>query len=172
MAGNKYIANNAGKLKEVVAAQTSVGIGDANKIIALTSAGLIDISMMPTGVGAETVVAPAYENLTAGDFINFFDNAGALNIRKANASTNAKPAQGYVLANVTAPANATAFLISTTNTALTGLTIGVDYYLSTSAGLATTTAPSASANIVQFIGRSTGTTTLPFMNSEIDFEIA
>src|SRR5690348_13233365 len=110
MAGNKYIANSSGKLKEVAATQSSAGAGDAGKIPALDSAGLLDISMMPVGVGAEVVVAPAFENLTAGNFVNLFDNSGAINVRKADATTNAKPADGFVLANVTAPANATVYL--------------------------------------------------------------
>ena len=65
MAGNKYIANNAGKLKEVASVQSSAGAGDAGKIIALDSSGALDISFMPVGVGADVVVAATSETLTS-----------------------------------------------------------------------------------------------------------
>lgn len=163
MAGNKYIANNAGKLKEVSSIQSSAGAGDAGKIPALDSTGLLDISMMPVGVGAETVVVASSENLLAGDFVNLYSNAGTANARKADATSNVKPAHGFVLANVTSPASATVYLISNKNTAITGLTVGSDYYLSTTPGTVTTTAPSAASNIVQFLGRAITATSLPFM---------
>lgn len=172
MAGDKFLFNNAGKAKEKAAVQSSAGAGNAGNIPALDSAGLLDISMMPVGVGAEVVVAASSENLAAGDFVNLYNNAGTTNVRKADATTNAKPAHGFVLANVTSPANATVYLISAKNTAVTGLTVGSDYFLSTTPGTVTTTAPSSAGNIVQFIGRAVLTTSLPFMNSEADFEIA
>lgn len=171
MAGNKYIANNAGKLKEVVAAQTSSGAPDANKIVALDSSGLLDISLLPAGVGAEVVVKPSSENLLAGDFVNLYNNTGTLNVRKADASTNAKKADGFVLANVTSPANATVYLISATNTALSGLTVGADYYLSTTPGVLSVTAPASAGNIVQWIGVAKSTTELVFENTQF-FELS
>ena len=171
MAGNKYIANSAGKLKEVSAAQTSSGAPDANKIVALDSSGLLDVSLMPAGVGAEVVVKPASENLLAGDFVNFYNNGGVLNVRKVDASTNAKPADGFVLSNVTSPANATVYLISGQNTALTGLTVGADYWLSTTPGIISATAPSASGNIVQRLGKAKSATEFVFENQEY-FELA
>ena len=163
MAGNKDIANNSGKLKEVTASQTSAGVADAGKIPALDSAGLLDISLMPVGVGAEVVIAASSENLTAGNFVNLYDNAGTINVRKADATTNAKPAHGFVLANTTSPASATVYLISAKNTGVTGLTVGLDYYLGTTAGGVVSTAPSASGNIVQFLGRAISATSLPFI---------
>lgn len=171
MAGNKYLANSAGKRIEVAAKQSSVGAGDAGKIIALDSAGLIDISMMPVGVAAETISAVSSENLAAGDFVNWYDNAGAITVRKADASNNTKPANGFVLANVVSPASATIYLISGKNTALSGLTIGVDYWLSTTPGLPTATAPSAAGNIVQELGRAVSATLLPFTKEEY-YELA
>lgn len=162
MAGNKYIANNGGKLKEVSSIQSSAGAGDAGKIPALDSAGLLDVSMMPAGVGAEVVVAASSENLAAGDFVNLYNNGGTINVRKADATTNAKPADGFVLANVTSPANATVYLVSGQNTALTSLTVGADYWLSTTPGAVTATAPSATGNIVQRLGKARSTTAVIF----------
>lgn len=161
---NKYIALITGKLKEVEALVTSAGAGDAGKIPALDAAGLLDASLMPVGVGATVVVAPASEALTAGNFVNLWNDAGTLKVRKADATTNAKPALGFVLENVSEAANATVYLLSQMNTGVSGLTIGSDYFLSTTPGGVTTTAPSAAGNIVQFIGKATQTTALPFLN--------
>lgn len=166
MAGNKYIANNAGKLKEVISLQVSTGAPDANKIVAVGTDGLLDISLMPVGVGAEVVVAASSENLLAGDFVNLHNNGGTINVRKADATTNAKPANGFVLANVTSPANATVYLISAVNSAVSGLTVGSEYFLSTTPGLLTATAPSAAGNIIQRLGKARTATSFVFENTE------
>lgn len=170
MAGDKFFYNNAGTLKEKAAIQTSAGAGDAGKIIALDSSGAIDISMMPAGISAEVVVAASSENLSTGNFVNLYDNAGTINVRKADATTNAKPAHGFVLASTTSPASATVYLISAKNTGVTGLTVGLDYYLSTTPGGVVSTAPSASGNIVQKLGRAISATSLPFI-SDTYFEL-
>jgi len=158
MAGNKYIALISGKLKEVIGLQVSTGVSDANKIPALDSAGRLDISLMPAGITAEVVVAPTSENLTAGNIVNLYNNAGALTIRKADATTNTKPAYGFVMANTTSPANATMYILGVANSFVTGKTVGATYYLDTTAGGVTATPPSASGNIVQEIGIATATT--------------
>src|SRR5436309_2844527 len=129
MAANKYLAAISGRIKEVFGLVVSTGAPDANKIVALDAAGKLDISVMPAGISAEVTVAAALENLTAGDFVNLVISGGVIKVQKADATTNAKPAHGFVLANVTAPANATVYRISQNNTALTGLTIGTDYFL-------------------------------------------
>ncbi len=161
----KYLKNAAGKITEEQPITTSAGAGDAAKIPQTDSSGRIDISLMPVGLGAEVVVAPASENLVAGDFVHLHNNGGALNVRKADATTNAKPANGFVLANVTSAANATVYLLSQTNTARSGLTIGSEYYLSTTAGGVTTTAPSATGNIVQRLGVAVSATAIVFDNT-------
>ncbi len=150
----------------------STGAPDANKIVALDATGKLDVSVMPTGVAAEVTVAASFENLTAGDFVNLFLSGGVIKVQKADATNNAKPAHGFVLANVVAPANATVYRTSQNNSALTGLTIGSDYFLSTTPGGVTATAPSASGNIVQPLGRATLTTALTFANEQDYVEIA
>jgi hypothetical protein len=153
MAANKYLANNSGNIVETVPAVTSA----ANAIVALDSTGHLDISVMPVGVGAETVVCVSSENLAAGAFVNIYLNGGVATARNADCTTNAKPAIGYVLSAVTSPVNATVFLLGTNNTAVTALTIGSTYYLSTVGGV-TTTAPSTTGNIVQELGLAVLTT--------------
>lgn len=168
----KYFANTAGKLKEVQPITTSAGVGDANKIVQTDSAGRFDISLMPVGIGAEVSIMPSSENLIAGDFVNIYLNAAAANARKADATANTKPASGFVLANVTSPANATVYGISTKNTALSALTIGSEYYLATTAGTITTTAPSATGNVVQFLGKSESATAMVYSGrGTYDFEL-
>jgi hypothetical protein len=160
MAANKYIALISGKLKEVFGQVTSAGAGDANKIVALDSTGKLDISLMPIGLSPEVVIAPTSENLTAGNIVNLYSNAGVLTLRKADATDNTKPAYGFVAAGTTSPAPATMYVLGVLNSSVSGKVIGTTYYLDTTAGGVTATPPSASNNIVQEIGIATSATEL------------
>lgn len=165
MAANKYIALVAGKLKEVFASAT----GTANAIPAGDATGRLDISWMPLGVGAETVVAVTTDNLAAGDFVNLYLNGGVNTIRKADATTNAKPAYGFVTAITTAPASATMYILGVNNSSVTGLTIGTKYFLDkTVPGGLTSTPPAVAGNIVQEIGIATTTTNI-LTNSNLNY---
>lgn len=157
---DKYITNNAGTLTEVEAADTSAGVADAGEIVALDSTGKIDNSLLPTGVGAETVSVTSSENLAAGDFVNIFDNTGA-EVRKADATTVGKEATGFVLASVTSPAAATVYLEGVNNQ-VTGKTPGAMQFLDTTAGLATETSPSTTGNISQRVGYAISATEISF----------
>jgi len=164
MAGDKFLYNNAGIVTEKASNQTSAGAGDAGKVVALNASGDVDISMMPPGVGAEVTVCPAVEDLVAGDWVNMYLNVAALNARKADAN-NSRPCNGFVLANVTAPADATVYHISNTNNQCAGLTIGTLYYLSDSAGEETDTAPTGAGTILQRLGIATAADTIVFDNA-------
>lgn len=155
MGANKYLSNVSGKIKEVFASVTST----ANAIVAMDSTGRLDISVLPIGVGAETVVCVSSENLAAGAFVNLFLNGGVITARNADSTTNAKPAVGFVLTSVTSPASATVFALGQNNTAVTSLTIGSTYFLNT-VGTLTTTPPGTTGNIVQEIGIATLTTAI------------
>ena len=163
MAGNKYISNNAGALTEVASIQSSAGAGDAGKIASLDASGRFDTSMMPVGIGADTASITSSENLAAGDFVNIHNSTGA-KVRKADATTSGKEAHGFVLASVTAPAAALVYFEGP-NTGVTGQTPGV-VYLSTSAGLSTSTAPSGSGNTVQRIGVAVSATVINFESNQ------
>lgn len=158
---DKYLYNNAGQVTEREATASSAGAGNAGDIIALDSNGLIDNSMMPVGVGADTLTIAASENLAAGDIVNIWNDSGTVKVRKADATSVGKEASGYVLSSVTSGNNATVYLEQKI-TGLTGLTAGSLYYLSTTAGGVTATAPSSSGNVVQEIGRAASTTVLVF----------
>lgn len=156
----KFLEQNAGKVRENEALVTSTGATDAGKIIGLDTAGRIDQSMMPIGVGPETKILPCSENITAGDFLSVWDDAGTLKVRKADATAHAKRAWGYAVSTYTSGQNVPMY-IESINNSLTGLTLGATYYLSAStAGAITATAPSGSGQIVQVIGVAVSATEL------------
>ena len=187
MAARKYLKNNAGAVTEESAVATSAGVadadkipalnasgvldatlvnsktssagaGDAGKVVALDGSGRIDNSMMPVGIGADTKQITASEALAAGDFVNVWDSTGA-KVRKADATTE-KPAHGFVLAAVSSGATATVYFEGM-NTAVTGQTPG-RVFLATTAGKATSTAPSAAGNIIQKLGVAVSATEINF----------
>ena len=140
---------------------SSAGAGDSGKLVALDGAGRIDSTMMPVGIGADTATITASEALSAGDFVNVHNSSGA-KVRKADASTSGKEAHGFVLSAVSSSASATVYFEGT-NTAVTGQTPG-PVFLSATPGLATSTAPSSSGNVVQRIGFATSATEINFQS--------
>lgn len=190
MATKKYLKNNSGVITEEASVDSSAGAGDAGKIVALNTSGVlaasivnsvtsssgagdtgkvvaldgsgkIDNTMMPTGVGADTATITASEALSAGDLVNIHNSTGA-KVRKADATTAGKEAHGFVLSSVSNGASATVYFEGS-NTSVTSLTAGV-YYLSTTAGGVTATAPSSSGNVVQRVGFATSATALNFQS--------
>lgn len=127
----------------------------------LDSFGKWDMSLMPDGVGAEVTVKPAAENLVGGNFCNIY-SAG---IRKADATTNAKKAHGFCSVDFASGATATIYSVSNKNKALSGLTQGQEYWLSTTPGAVTATAPQATDNWVQLLGTAESASDLVFSNA-------
>lgn len=160
---DKYIYNNAGTLTERAGLTSSAGAGDAGKIPALDGTGRIDSTMMPVGTDIAVATVTASENLAAGDFVNIHNSTGA-KARKADATTSGKEAHGFVLSAVTSGNPGTVYFEGA-NTGVTGLTPGPQF-LSTSAGLSTGTAPSASGNMVQRVGIATSATAVQFEASD------
>lgn len=166
----KYFRNNAGLLKEEQALITSSGAGDANKIVETGSDGKLSITLMPSSVGPETRSILASENLTAGNVVQVWDNAGTPNVRKADAS-NGRFAMGFVLSNVTSGNNAEVYFEGAV-TGLTSLTTGGALFLSgTTAGAVTNTAPSTSTHWVQHLGYATSTSSFTF-SPQMPFQLA
>lgn len=188
----KFIKNSSGNLAEEAALTTSAGAGDAQRIPALNSSGIlhpsiinatiisagagdsgkipqldaagkIDSTTLPVGVGADTQAITTSEALSSGDFVNIWESSGA-KVRKADATVAGKHAMGFVLVGAGAGATATVYFKGT-NTAVTGQTVG-DVYLSTTAGLATTTSPSATGNVSQSIGFATSASSINFQFSK------
>jgi hypothetical protein len=154
----------SGRVTEVQAVSTSAGAGDAGKLAELDSTGRFDTSMIPVCIGAETCTYESSENLVAGDFVNVYNDAGTTKVRKADASTAsaARRANGFALANVTSPANATVYFEGQ-NTQLSGLTAGTTYALShTTPGgvVALASATATAGHILQVLGDAVGTTVI------------
>ena len=154
----KFVALNdtTGRLKEEEGIDMSTGATDACKLIKTNSSGVLDSTLLPAGVGADTKVAEASENLSAGDFVNLFNDAGTLKVRLAD-NSNSRQADGFVEAAVTSGSNATV-VCDGTNSNLAGLTIGDRYYLDT-AGNITNTVPTGNV-LFQFVGVALSATEL------------
>ena len=159
---DKYIKLDSGRLKQQEAATTSAGAGDSGKIVALNTSGKLDDTMMPAGVGDEVKSLTASEDLSAGNFVNIYDDGGTTKVRKADATTEGKEAYGFVLAGATSGSSASVY-VTGVNDQLTGLTGGTRYYLDTTAGGITDTPPSGSNNVVQCLGVAISTTELSFI---------
>lgn len=158
---DKYIRQNAGDLEEVEGTVTSTGVSEAGDIPALDSNGKLDTSLLPTGVGAEVKVLASDENLTAGDYVNIFNDTGTEKVRLADAS-NGRHAHGFVKDNVTSPANATVYLEGI-NDDLSGLTPGAQQFLSADTpGAGVETADATSGEYIQKIGVALSATEVSF----------
>ena len=144
-------------LKEVETVDASAGAGSSGAVVSLDDTGRIDQSMMPAGVGTDQFSLPASEALTAGDFVNAWDDAGTMKVRRAD-NSNGREADGYVLAGVVSGATADVEF-SDQNSQLSGLTVGADYYLGTVGGV-TTTQPSATGELVQHLGKALSATSI------------
>lgn len=159
----KFLARVAGETKQVEAKASSAGAADAGKIAALGSDGRLDASMMPAGIGADTQLLPAGEALSAGSFVNIWSDAGTARVRLAD-NSNGRPADGYVLAAVSAAADATVYPLDGTNSALSSLTPGVKYWLGTAGGVIAAPLDEADAGnankISQYLGKAKSATEL------------
>ena len=164
MAGNKYLENNAGQIREAISANSSAGGADANKLVALNASGKIDSTMLLATDTEDTfsIVVDAGVTLSAGDNVNIYDNAGA-KARLADNSNN-RPAHGFVKAGYAAASTAIIYKEGT-NDQLTALTPGVPYFLGT-VGNTVATAPTASGAIVQRLGVAFSATDLDFERSQ------
>jgi hypothetical protein len=166
VAANKLAKlNGAGILAPALvnATATSAGAGDAAKVVQLDGTGRIDSTMMPVGIGADTVAITTSEALAAGDFVNIHNSAGA-KARKADATAAGKPAHGFVLAGFGSGASATVYFEGLNNQ-VSGQTPG-DVFLQTTAGAAGSTPPSGAGNVVQKLGVAVSATAINFERGE------
>lgn len=159
MAGNKYFALGVNNIPTLVAAvQTSAGAGDAGKIVALNSSGLIDSTMLPT---SSAVTRTASEAISAGALINEWNNSGTINVRNADNSTY-KPAHGYAPSSITSSGSGSVYLgYGPAITGLSSKTVGAEQFLGT-AGALTETAPTSAA-LLQKVGVGATATSVDFL---------
>lgn len=162
MSSNVFLTIANGVRTLVTAISSSSGASDANKILMTNSSGDLDSSFLPPGVGPDTVIRVATEDLAAGSYVNFWDDAGTASVRLAD-KTNARPANGFVLAAVTTGQNATVYRIGT-NDQLSSRTPGARQYLGNN-GTASESPPDPatdSGQILQYLGTADGATTAAF----------
>lgn len=156
---DKYLQLNTttGRPTQVEATVVSAGAGNAGDVVALDSAGKLDTSVLPAGVGGATISATASEALAAGDLVNFHDVSGTKSVRKANATDATKPAHGFVIAAVSSSATATVYTDGQNTKVALGSFVAADVgkklFLSAgTAGGVTLTPPVSTGNLVQAVG--------------------
>lgn len=157
MAAPKYLDLVSGIQTQKSATETGPA---AEVIVATTAAGTIDPSLLPGSISGSVSIVTS-DNLSAGAFVNIYNNAGTPTARNADGSTTGKSANGYVLAATTAPAAAQVYT-GGINTAVTTVTGGEIYLSDSSPGGFTSTPPSASGHVVQRIGSGVSSTAIAF----------
>lgn len=117
-----------------------------------------DVTINPN---ARTIVAG--EDLLLGSAVSFTDVAGILTARNANATTGARPCQGFCTEiGGIATGNSGEVSLATGYTSVSGLTPGQSYYLSTTDGLIAASPAVAAGNIEQYVGFGVTSTLLSF----------
>lgn len=108
------------------------------------------------------VYLPVSEDIAYKDVVQIYDVAGVSTVRKANATDDTKPCRAFctVSAGVLAGAYGEFSLLGILPAL--ALTPGSTYYLDTTSGLYTSTAPAIPGNIVQEIGFALDATHLWF----------
>lgn len=156
---DKYLTVLSGVHRLIESLVTSTGAADAGKIVSTNSAGTIDETLLPSGIGPTTVAAPAYEDIAQGKFVNLFNDAGTLKARLAD-NSNAREAHGFVIAAVTTGNTAQVYALGEVNPHLTSLTAGNSYWLGT-VGAVTTAPLSETGNtgkVSQYLGQAVSAT--------------
>jgi hypothetical protein len=111
-------------------------------------AGLLSL----TPLGAPALMITAAEALPAGSLCNVFTSSGVAAIRLASAADASRAANAFVRAAVALGGETAPGYVGQADAALSGLTPGTTYYLSTTPGAVSTSPPSATGNVVQEVG--------------------
>lgn len=160
---DKYQTLQAGREKMVEATVVSTGISQAGDIVALGTDGKLDPSVMPAGIGADVKVLETTETLTAGKYVNIYDDTGTAKCRLADA-TNDRPAHGFVNSPFAIGEMASVYFEGANND-LSGIIAGTRYYLGAS-GAATAVVPALPTAVIhQFLGVGIDSTTV---NTDIE----
>lgn len=160
MAIRKFLTvddTGATKLMDVGVAH-SAGSSDGGKAVVLRPDGTIDSTLLPAGIGGDTLMMMASETLNGGDFVNVWDDNGDFKVRKSDASTSGKAAVAFVLDTASA-GELVKIYFEGTNTAVGGATPGVAF-LSTTAGGFSSSPPTTSGSVIQQVGIGTSATSI------------
>ena len=159
MAGEKILKLVSGKISESLTTQSG-GAGSENKIPSLDSTGRLSVSMMPVGLGDEAFDLVAFEALSAGDYVNIFNDGGVAKVRKADASSPGKEANGFVLDYVAFGQVAHVYKEGANTQSTTLTPASLCYLSSTQPGKPTLVIPSTSGHIVQVLGKAISSSVL------------
>ena len=156
MAANKFLSlDSLGAEVEIAALVSSLGAGDALKIVSTGADGRLDISLMPAGIGADTESVVASEALSAGGWVNIYDNGGTQAVRNASNLDSTKPANGFVKQAYAQSDVAVVYLRGVNDQVPVGSLVAADrgknFFLGT-AGAGTLTPPTGSGNYLQVLG--------------------
>lgn len=166
-ANNRFVDINTTTGKKILKTPllVSTGPADGGKIPKTDpSTGKLDPSVIPNFALASI---EASEALSAGDFVNCWDDAGTIKIRLADAA-NAIEAHGFVLDNIAAAASGILYPLGQINSALSGLTLGARYYLSltTPGGVQVAPINPPSADIYQYLGVAKSATSMQTLQED------
>lgn len=165
--GNTFLSLAASGIQELLSA-ISAFTGNANEIVATDGTGRIDASLLPVGVGSLTVSATAVGTVAAGDFVDYFDNAGIPSVRKADDALGI-PANGFVLVAIPDTTVGTVFLRGS-NTAVSGLVAGQKYFLAANGLVDQSPDVAINGSVVQLLGTAVSATEL-VMNQPDNYTI-
>lgn len=127
MTTQQFITLENGQKKVKTALVESTGANDAGKIPALNNEGKIDTSMLPDAQETADILT-ASETLSAGDFINLYNNANTTAVRLAD-NTNGRVAHGFVKKAAASGESVAVYALGVTNANLSALKIGERCYL-------------------------------------------
>lgn len=170
MPAQRYLVidNTTGLVKEVAALDVATGASDSGLIIALDSSGRIPVGFLPTGIGQDTLIAPASEAISAGAMLNLWYDAANTTVKWRNAdkatAAGAKEAHAFANAGYASGANVTGIFEGRV-TGLTGLTPGVRCWLG-NAGAVTQTPTTTAGESLQRLGIATSATQMDFEKSD------
>ncbi len=136
MGAKRFLRMVGGHLQQIAGVVISAGSSNAGDLVALGDNGRLDNSVMPVGIGANTQPLVASGAIGAGKFVNFYQDGSSLKMRLAD-NSNGRVAHGFVLEAVADAATGNAYPMDAVNSALTGLTAGVEYFLGTAGGVIT-----------------------------------
>jgi len=111
------------------------------------------------------IEAKAYENVALGSFVNIFMDGSEIKIRLAKCTDKTYAANGFIKDGGVVGDTLKVYHTGI-NDSLFGLTVGSPYYLGSTPGSLSTTAPSTNNHIYQFLGYAISSTKLEVAMSD------
>lgn len=160
---DQFMSRINGRDTQVNPISTSAGAAQAGKIPKTNADGYLDASLMPPEVLSTNIkMILSAEAISAGKYVNIYDDAGTPKVRLADA-TNDRPAHGFVRDAFISGAQAKV-VFEGKNDDLTALVAGSRVFLGAAGGV-TVTPPSAPTSLIsQLLG-------VAISSTEIDTDI-